>query len=606
MITVHVPAMSARADARAISSRISDVPGVQTLQADLATRTVQVTGPADPAAVNAAVTAAGYAVEGSATAAVDTPPPGTSRTGGRSVDTGFATDTTGLPEATRPQILDLADGDTLQLRVAPVAKQLGQSTVRMYAYNGSVPGPRLRVRQGSQITVHVTNDTDIQTTVHWHGLRLENTQDGVPGVTQRPIPPGGECTYRVQFPDPGLYWFHDHTREDLTQEMGLYGTILVDPAEPDYWPPAHRDLVVTLDDVLLEDGALAPFSRTETNFAAMGRYGNVMLVGGQTDPAVTARTDEVVRVGLVNTANSRVFRVSLPGSRMKLIGGDSGRLEHEEFIDDVVLAPAERAVVDVLFDRPGEYALEHHTPERTYRLGTITVIGEPAEPPLADAFAALRTDPELAAERRRLDRWLAAPPDKILAIVGEMDMGDMDMGDHTGHEMAQATTHDPAGRADRAHRAGMPDSSMPTPSTPPDAEGIEWEDDMVEMNRQMTSANMRWRLLDRTTGADAAPDWRFTVGDRVKIRLVNDRASDHAMHHPFHIHGAGRFLVLARDGVTEPNLMWKDTVLVRTGQTVDLLFDVTNPGTWMAHCHIGEHHHSGMMFTFTVAPGATR
>src|SRR5437762_6403813 len=78
--------------------------------------------------------------------------------------------------------------------------------------------------------------------------------------------------------------------------------------------------------------------------------------------------------------------------------------------------------------------------------------------------------------------------------------------------------------------------------------------------------------------------------------------SDHPMHHPFHIHGAGHFLILSRDGVPEPNLVWKDTVLIRTGQTVEILLDVTNPGVWMAHCHIAEHHESGMMFSFTVAP----
>ena len=105
-----------------------------------------------------------------------------------------------------------------------------------------------------------------------------------------------------------------------------------------------------------------------------------------------------------------------------------------------------------------------------------------------------------------------------------------------------------------------------------------------------------------TSGAaNAAIDWRFTVGDRVKIRLVNEMDSDHPMHHPFHLHGAGRFLVLARDGAAEPNLVWKDTVLVRTGQTIDILFDVTEPGLWMAHCHIAEHMQSGMMFSFTVA-----
>jgi FtsP/CotA-like multicopper oxidase with cupredoxin domain len=116
---------------------------------------------------------------------------------------------------------------------------------------------------------------------------------------------------------------------------------------------------------------------------------------------------------------------------------------------------------------------------------------------------------------------------------------------------------------------------------------------------------MRWRFVDRTSGTDsAAIDWRFQVGDRVKIRLVNELDSDHPVHHPFHLHGAGRFLVLARDGVVEPNLVWKDTVLVRTGQVVDILFDVSNPGLWMAHCHIAEHLQSGMTFSFNVARSA--
>ena len=99
------------------------------------------------------------------------------------------------------------------------------------------------------------------------------------------------------------------------------------------------------------------------------------------------------------------------------------------------------------------------------------------------------------------------------------------------------------------------------------AGGIEWEDDMVEVNRMTTPANMRWKLIDRETGAEnAAIDWRFRVGDQVKIRLLNEMAGDHPMHHPFHVHGAGRFLILSRDGVVEPNLVWKDTVLVRTGR----------------------------------------
>jgi hypothetical protein len=137
----------------------------------------------------------------------------------------------------------------------------------MLGYNGSIPGPTLRVRQGSEVIVNVTNDGDLDTTVHWHGVRLENKYDGVPHGTQLPIPVGGTFAYRIPFTDPGLYWYHRHIREDYTLEMGLYGNILVEPAEPGYWPPAHRDVILTLDDVLLEDGRIAPFSTTETTYA---------------------------------------------------------------------------------------------------------------------------------------------------------------------------------------------------------------------------------------------------------------------------------------------------------------------------------------------------
>jgi FtsP/CotA-like multicopper oxidase with cupredoxin domain len=544
---------------------------------------------------------------------------------------GFPTDPSGLPEAGRPALLELAHGDTLDLKVGPVAKRLGDATVRMLGYNGSIPGPTLKVQQGTEIIVRVENQGDLDTTVHWHGLRLENRYDGVPHETQAPIPVGGEFTYRIQFPDPGLYWYHPHIREDYTQELGLYGNILVIPAEPGYWPPVDRELVLTLDDLLLEDGKVAPFSPTETTYAAMGRFGNLFLTSGDPDPRLSAAAGEVVRLWLTNTANTRVFNVALPGARMKLVGGDSGRVEHEELVTEVLLAPSERAVVDVLVEQPGELTLEHRTPNRTYPLATVTVGEERAAPSRAREFEALRRAPELEAERHQLDAWLAAPPDKVLALVAQMDdpaampagagpvtyacpmhpevtsqepgrcpkcgmklLAGQPGSQPAGHDMAMHHEAEPA--AHDAHDAHDGHGGHGA------ADGIEWEDDMVEVNRLTTTANMHWRFVDRTGGADSATiDWRFTVGDRVKVRLVNEMDSDHPMHHPFHLHGAGRFLVLARDGEVEPNLVWKDTVLVRTGQTVDILFDVTNPGLWMAHCHIAEHMQSGMMFSFNVA-----
>ena len=544
----------------------------------------------------------------------------------------FPTDPSGLPEATQPALLELADGDTFDLRIGAVAKRLGGTTVRMLGYNGSIPGPTLKVQQDSEVVVHVVNEGDLDATVHWHGLRLDNKYDGVPHETQTPIPVGGDFTYRIRFPDPGLYWYHPHIREDYTQEMGLYGNILVVPAEEGYWPPAHRDVLLILDDLLLEDGKIAPFSPAETNYTGMGRYGNVLLVSGEPDLSLTVKTGEVVRLWLTNTANTRVFNVRLPGARMKLVGGDSGRVEHEEFVSEVLLAPSERAVVDVLFGQPGQLELQHRTPERTYRLAAVTVTGERAAPPLAGQFEVLRRAPELEDERQALGAWLDAPPDKTLAFA--VETGDLS-GPPPGrgpvvyacpmHPEVTSPEPGPCPRcgmellavAPATQPAGHDPAAMPHAHAAGDhpgedhgqgaAEGIVWEEDRPAINRLTTPANTRWKLVDPATGAaNAAIEWRFTVGDQVKIRLVNEM--DDPMQHPFHIHGAGRFLVLARDGLAEPNLVWKDTVLVCNDQTVDILLDVTNPGLWMAHCHIAEHMQSGMMFSFTVArrPAATQ
>ena len=583
--------------------------------------------------------------------------------------------TEGLPDVRRPEVVELADGDEFELEIAPVKKQIGDATVRMLAYNGSVPGPTLKVPEGATIIVHALNNGDVDATVHWHGLRLENRYDGT-HETQAPIPIGETFTYEINVPDPGAYWYHPHIREDYGQELGLYGNILVVPTEENHWPPAHRELLVTLDDLLIEDGRIAAFGESETTHVAMGRFGNVMLVAGETDLSLEAKRGEVVRFYLTNTANTRVFNVTLPGARMKLVGGDSGHYEHEEFVEEVLLAPSERVVVDVLFSEPGQLALEHRTPEKAYRLAAIEVVDEPAEPDLTEQFGDLRTHEDMRALRERIEPFIEAQPDKTISFVAEMDEVGPEGGVDTGVCACPMDPEIVASWAGKCPKCGMKLMPAPAETEAPSAfacpmhaeitatwaatcpkcsmtlratgsgqsaaldeatsseaahaehhghgdhaehddhhdhhagghahgaaQGIEWEDDMVEVNRMTTPANTRWKLVDRETDAENAQiDWTFRVGDQVKLRLVNEMDSDHPMPHPFHVHGAGRFLILTRDGVVEPNLVWKDTVLVRTGETVDILLDVTNPGRWMAHCHIAEHHESGMMFSFNVAP----
>jgi FtsP/CotA-like multicopper oxidase with cupredoxin domain len=487
----------------------------------------------------------------------------------RGSGTPFARDVSGLPAASRSRPLLVDDGATIDLIARPVSKQIGDATVKMLGYDGSIPGPTLHFRQGSEATVRFRNDTDQPTTVHWHGLRHDNLFDGVPEEhrgMQPPVSPGDTYSYRLRVPDPGVYWYHPHIREDYGQEQGLYGAIIVQPVEPAYWPLVDREACLILDDILIEDGLVAGFDTLESDHTLMGRYGNVMLTNGDTHFTMKAGAGEVVRLYLINAANTRTIDFAIPGARIKQVGGDNGRIETEEFVDDVVLSPSERAVVDVLFDRPGVLAVEHHTPDHVYTLGNIEVErGRAVAAATADQFWTLRQCAEFDEIRRSLDSDLTRPPDKSISLVGLMT-GTMD-----NHGMSDNAT-DP----------------------------IEWEDTMAAMNQASTPATMSWAIVDDDTGQqNMAIDWIFHVGDRVRIRITNSMSTDHPMQHPFHVHGQ-RFLVLSRNGVQTDNLVWKDTVLVPAGETVEILVEATNPGRWMAHCHIAEHLEGGMMFTFDV------
>src|SRR5437868_12378564 len=534
----------------------------------------------------------------------------------------FTTDTTGLVDVASPEVKRLRAGETFDLRIGPVRKLIDENELRMLAYNGSIPGPTLHVDQGSQIVVRATNQGDVEATVHWHGLRLRNESDGVPGETQKPIEFGETYVCQVEFPDPGIYWYHPHIREDFAQEMGLYGAIVVKPADPAYWPAVDREMTLTLDDLLVENGHIATFYKSGPNYTAMGRFGNVLLTNGQTNFSADVELQEVVRLYIVNTANTRIFNFGIRGARMKLVGGDSGRYEQETFVDEVLLAPSERAVVDVLFDTAGEAKLEHRTPERVYDLGVVKV-GETPFKGAATSFDSLRRDPELIAVRSSVKADIEREPDKTLSFVASMPLlyGEQTVASSYVCPMhPEVTASEPA----KCPKCGMrlvplssekvvamqyvcpmhADVTATEPgkcprcgmklvgahaSSPPAAEPIvaashshhemgdrlEWEDLMPTINRSSDTSNMIWKLIDRANGTENhAITWAFTVGDRVKIRLVNEMESDHPMHHPFHIHGAGRFLILSRDGAPESNFVWKDTVLVRAGETVDLLLDV--------------------------------
>ena len=380
----------------------------------------------------------------------------------------------------------------------------------------------------------------------------------------------------------------------------------------------------------------------------MGRFGNVMLTGGETNLALDAQVGEVVRFYFTNTANTRLFNVALPGARMKLVGSDSGRYEHETFVDEVLLAPSERAIVDVRFDSAGTIPLEHRTPDRTYILGTVDVTDAGATSSTAARVrraaherrssraggrASTRTsraDPTRRSRSSRRCRSSTATrtpprtaytcpmhPDVIATEPGTCPQCGMKLVPRADHvRLPDAPRRHVRHRRQRARSAGcgsFPRAARPAPTTPHeprtrararprhgrrarvgrphagDQRGVERaQHDLEARRRRHRQGELGDRLgvPCRRPRQDPAASTTWTKTTRCTTRSTST--------------APGRFLILARDDVVEPNLAWKDTVLVRSGETVDILLDVTNPGLWMAHCHIAEHNQSGMMFSFPV------
>ena len=483
------------------------------------------------------------------------------------------------PAAQPRRLVRLSDGDTLRLTAGLVRRSIKGVPVTMFAFNGQHPGPLIDVRQGGRITVVLLNELDQPTTVHWHGIRLDNRSDGVPELTQPAVPAGGRYVYDVRLPDAGIYWYHPHVREDLQQDLGLYGNLIVRSPRADYFSPAHREEILMLDDLLLNQDGLVPFGRAAATHALMGRFGNVMLVNGEPGYSLSVREGEVVRFYLTNVSNTRTLNLGFAGARMKLVAADVGNFEREEWVESVVISPAERYVVHVQFERAGDVALVNRVQSldhlfgrfsyETDTLGVVRVRPEAIARDLSASFQINRIDKAVSTEVARFRSFTSRPPDRSLVLTIETQ----NLPFFT-RQMMQL------------------DSLFFTP--------VEWSGTMPGMNWASTSDQVRWIVRDPATGKENMDiDWTFRRGEVVKLRIANERRSFHGMQHPIHIHGQ-RFLVLAVNDVPATNLAWKDTVLVPAGFTVDLVLELSNPGRWMLHCHIAEHLSAHMMSAFTV------
>ncbi len=489
-------------------------------------------------------------------------------------------DLSALPEARPREVVRLAEGDTLDLTAALVRRSVGGHTYAGYAFNAQVAGPLIEVTQGERVFVRFTNETVWPNGIHWHGGRIQNAFDGVPGVTQPPVGEGESFLYELAFPDPGLFWYHTHIRADVTLGLGLFANLRVLPASESPATDVHREEVLILHDVLMDAQGLYPFGLESPTHALMGRFGNVLLVNGDPEHRLSAAEGEVVRFLVTNASNARVFNLSFSrGEPIKLVGSDLGRFERQQWTESVVIAPGERYAFDVRFGASGETALVNQIQALDHMhgryvagvdtLSTVAVQPGRVAGETVPAYEELSIAEDVREEVERLRPHFAREPDLLLrlgASAGRMPIPLLNF-------IERDTIHYPP---------------------------VDWNDGMPDMNWLTTGENFVWEMTDRATGLknmDVA--WEFDHGDLVKLRIVNDPTSFHPMHHPIHVHGQ-RFLVLAVDGVPRDNLSWKDTSLIPTGATVDILIEMSNPGTWMLHCHILEHAETGMMMTFVV------
>jgi FtsP/CotA-like multicopper oxidase with cupredoxin domain len=426
-----------------------------------------------------------------------------------------------------------------KLVAAPSAVQIVPEKyprTQVWAYNGSVPGPVLRVRQGDRLRIAVENRLDEGSTVHWHGVRVPNAMDGVPVITQPSIEPGGRFVYEFAPPDAGTFFYHPHQRGFEQLGRGLAGALIVEEREP---PRVDRDVLWVLGDFRLDaDASIRGGFGNFMDVSHAGRIGNTVTVNGRVEEEFPVRAGERIRLRLVNAAAARVFSLEFRDHRPWIIALDGQPVEpHEPARGAVVLGPAMRA--DLLLDMTAQPGSRHAIHDGFYRRLQYRLLDlvYSDEPPLRSK----QTDPV------RLPANPLAEPDLA--------------------------------RAER-HR-------------------VVFSGGMMGMMRGMRRG-MAWAVNGAANGCgeDATafePLFVLRLGRSYVLELVNDTA----WHHPIHLHGHS-FRVVSRNGKPNALREWLDTVLLAPREAAEIAFVADNPGDWMFHCHVLEHQAGGMMACIRV------
>lgn len=427
----------------------------------------------------------------------------------------------------------------LEARVTEVEYLAGKKTPA-WSFNGSVPGPTIEAKVGDRVIIHFKNSLPEPTTIHWHGVRVPNNMDGHT-IMMSSVPAGGTFDYDYQVQVPGTFWYHPHVRSDDQVEKGLYGAFVVrDPNEPSL----TSERVAILDDVYLDDDGM-PMPAGAAEELMIGRQGNVLLVNGKPRPILNLRAGERHRLRLINAANARYFRLSLPGHKLTLLGTDGGFIEAPRELDELLLVPGERADVVVTGTAAPSTALDVVTLpyERGHETGALPQANVLRVQYSADAAV---TPPALPATLATINALPAPVRMQTFMLSEQMMPGG---GGHGGH--------------------GGSTSSDTKPMF--------------------------------TINGKAYPDITPLVA-KLGETEVWEVMSDEEIDHPFHLHGF-QFQVLSRGAVTEPFKAWKDTVNVKGKETLRLAVRFDGyAGKWLFHCHILEHDENGMRGELDINP----
>lgn len=419
---------------------------------------------------------------------------------------------------------------------------------KILSYSRQSPSPVLRLKQGKPFRAVVENRLDQDTTIHWHGIRVPNAMDGVPGLTQLPIKPGESFTYEFTPPDAGTFWYHPHANSLEQIGRGLAGLLIVEEREP---VAVDRDMAWLLQDWRLnDDGAISPGFGSMMDAAMSGRVGNVVTVNGAPPRDLAVRGGERIRLRLANAALARIFGLRFEGHNPVVIAVDGQPCEPYAPDDGrIVLGPAMR--IDLLLDAKGE-------PARRYAI--IDDFYDGLAYPLAG----------LAYERE------ASRP-AVPATALSLPPNPLPQPDISG-----------ARRHDIVLQGGMMGGGK-----------LKGVGGMMGMAMPGMDGGPIWAINDMSMTGDGQmnmpPLFTLARGESCIITMRNETAWWHTMH----IHGFS-VLMLSRNGKPAPNRQWQDTVLMAPTDITECAFVADNPGNWMFHCHITDHQMAGLMTVFRV------